>query len=587
MRISARMALRRAPLLLLVLVMVALQESCFGASSHSLTYFYTSISEPSQGQPQFIAAGSLDGQVFVRYDSNNCRMKPGVSWMEKVGKEDPQYWDRNTQEARSIEETFRGNLEILRSRYNQSEGLHTVQVMYGCELSAEGRKSGFNLHGYEGRTFIAFDTETLTWVALDPQAQITQRKWDAIPGKNKRHKAYLEEICIEWLEKYLSYQKEALQRTEPPVVTVSSKTEVEGEMETHVCRVDGFFPREIDAFWTRDGEVWLEDTFHTSVAPNADGTYHYWISIQVDPKERGRYRCHVEHDGLQDPLDVELKEPTNSKANLGLITGCIVAVLILVYVMAGIAGIVVFLKRLPHNCKKELTRGSDSSARQRGSDSSDLQLLDGIYACEFCKDESKGELHQFRYDGRTFITFDTETLTWLALNPQAQITHRKWKAEPGMHQGKKANLEKICIECLETYLSCGKEMLQRTGTPKVMMRSRMEVEELMEMYSCHLDDFHPSWERDEKVRLQENLCESVAPDVYETYHYWLSIRIDPKEEGRYWCHVEHEELPEHLDMVLNEEKGIRDCYRWCVKHKEPPEQLDVAPKEEKVSGLIQ
>ncbi|KAG8148211.1 putative MHC class I antigen protein [Naja naja] len=71
--------------------------------------------------------------------------------------------------------------------------------------------------------------------------------------------------------------------------------------------------------------------------PNADGTYHYWLSIRIDPKERGRYQCHVEHDGLQKPLDLALEEPTNSKPNLGLIIiGCVVAALVLVGVIAGI-----------------------------------------------------------------------------------------------------------------------------------------------------------------------------------------------------------------------------------------------------------
>ncbi|XP_070792423.1 major histocompatibility complex class I-related gene protein-like [Pituophis catenifer annectens] len=337
------MALRSAPFLLLVLVAVALRESCFGASSHSLKYFYTGISEPSQGQPHFVAVGYLDDQLFSYYDSHSQKMKPRVSWIEKVGKEDPKYWDRETQRERNTEESFREHLETLRSRYNQSEGLHTWQLMCGCKLRRDGSKGGFMQYGYEGRTFITFDKEILTWVALDPQAQITQRKWDAIPGWNHGRKTYLEEICIEWLEKYLSYGNETLLRRETPKVTVSSRTEVEDGMEMHICRVHGFYPREIDASWTRDREVWLQDTLHESVAPNADGTYHYWLSVKIDPKERDRYRCHVEHDSLQEPLDLELKEPTNSKSNLGLIIGCVVAALVLVGVIAGI--LLVFFKR--------------------------------------------------------------------------------------------------------------------------------------------------------------------------------------------------------------------------------------------------
>ncbi|XP_029142096.1 H-2 class I histocompatibility antigen, Q9 alpha chain-like [Protobothrops mucrosquamatus] len=325
------MALRS--LSLLVLVGVALRESCLGASSHSMKYFSSSILDPSQGLPHYVSVGYVDGQVFVQYDSNSRRMEPRVSWIGKVEKEDPQYWDRETQRERGIEETFRRNLEILRLHYNQSEGLHTWQWMYGCELQADGSKGGFDQFGYDGRTFLTFDKERLTWVAPVPLAQITQRKWDAIPGYNQRWKAYLEKECIEWLQKYLSYGNETLLRTEPPEVTISSKTEVEDGMETHVCRVDGFYPREIDASWTRDGEVWLQDTFRGSVAPNADGTFHAWLSIQIDPKERGRYQCHVEHDGLEEPLDVALEEP---KSNVGIIIGCVVAGLVLLGVIVGI-----------------------------------------------------------------------------------------------------------------------------------------------------------------------------------------------------------------------------------------------------------
>ncbi|KAK9405455.1 major histocompatibility complex class I-related protein-like [Crotalus adamanteus] len=212
--------------------------------------------------------------------------------------------------------------------------------MDGCELRGNKSKGGVEQHGYNGRTFLTFDKETLTWVAPVPQARITQRKWDALPGYNQRTKFFLEEFCIEWLEKYLSYGKETLLRTEPPEVTMSSKMEVVDGMETHVCCLYGFYPREIDAFWTRDGEVWLPDTLRGSVAPNADGTFHAWLSIQIDPKERGRYHCHVEHDGLQEPLDVALKEP---KSNLGLIIGYVVVGLVLM--MCAIVGILVFLKR--------------------------------------------------------------------------------------------------------------------------------------------------------------------------------------------------------------------------------------------------
>uniref|UniRef100_A0A8C6XU18 MHC class I-like antigen recognition-like domain-containing protein n=1 Tax=Naja naja TaxID=35670 RepID=A0A8C6XU18_NAJNA len=186
----------------------------FSDSSHSLKYFYTSISEPSQGQPHFVIVGYMDGQVFVHYDSNSQKLQPRVSWMEKyVGKEDPQYWVRQTQISRGDEEWFRENLETLRNRYNQSEGLHTIQLMHGCELQGNGSQRGFLQYGYKGRTFINFDKETLTWVAPNPLAQISKRKLDADAGYNQYFKSYLEKECIDWMWKYLSYGNETLLRT--------------------------------------------------------------------------------------------------------------------------------------------------------------------------------------------------------------------------------------------------------------------------------------------------------------------------------------------------------------------------------------
>ncbi|KAL7986525.1 hypothetical protein Chor_011691 [Crotalus horridus] len=739
-----------------------------------MKYFYSSISEPSQEQPHFVGVGYVDGQVFVHYDSNSRRMQPRVSWMEKAEKEDPQYRDMNTRNFLEAEDSFKNGLETLRTRYNQSEvppsrvpsgrrvsvhledspnhhpvpisGLHTWQRVYGCELQGEESKGGFDQFGYDGRTFLTFDKETLTWVAPVPQAQISQRKWDAVPGLNQGQKSYLEEICIEWLERYLSYGKETLLRTEPPEVTMSSKMEVKDGMETHVCRLHGFYPREIEASWMRDGEVWLQDTLRGSVAPNADGTFHTTLSIRIDPKERGRYRCHVEHDSLPEPLDVALKEP---KSSLGIIIGCVVAGLVLLGVIVGIwffskspflgdgrkmgsplgeplrsqascwdssldlaesepvapgrlpsnnddTGAPFFywlsltnhplllwvvallitrsasfsacdfwradrswriaarmaLRSLPllvlgavalwENClgnsshsmkyfytsisepsqglphfvsvgyvdgqafiyydsnsrrreprvswmekvgkedpqywdrntqrarsHEETFRGHLETLRLRYNQSEGLHTWQWMVGCELQADGSKGGFMQYGYEGRTFITFDKERLTWVAPQPQAQISQRKWDALPGLNERQKAYLEEECIEWLEKHLSYGKETLLRTEPPEVTMSSKTEMEDGMETHICRLHGFYPreieaSWTRDGEVWLQDTLRGSVAPNADGTFHTTLSIRIDPKERGRYRCHVEHDSLPKPLDVALKEPKSSLGIIIGCV-----------------------
>ncbi|XP_066469285.1 class I histocompatibility antigen, F10 alpha chain-like, partial [Tiliqua scincoides] len=277
-----------------------------GSASHSLRYFQTGVSEPGPGLPRFVVVGYVDGQLFTHYDSDTRREMSRAPWMEKVTREDPQYWRQQTDISRDEEAIFRVNVQKLMERYNQSGGLHTYQHRYGCELSEGGRKRGFQQYGYDGRDFISFDPDTLTWTAADAVAQLSKRKWEAQPGFAHSWKVYLEEECPEWLRKYLRYGAEALQRKEPPIVKVTRKDSQQG-LETLLCRAHGFYPKEIDVTWRKDGKVRQEDAFHGVVSPNPDGTYYTGLSIEVNPKERSRYRCHVEHDGLQDPLDVTVK----------------------------------------------------------------------------------------------------------------------------------------------------------------------------------------------------------------------------------------------------------------------------------------
>uniref|UniRef100_U3I7A4 MHC class I-like antigen recognition-like domain-containing protein n=1 Tax=Anas platyrhynchos platyrhynchos TaxID=8840 RepID=U3I7A4_ANAPP len=85
---------------------------------HSLRYFYTAVSDQSPGVPQFLTVGSVDGEVFVRYDSETRKMEPRVDWI--VANTDQQYWDRETEISQSNEKFFRANLDTLRERYNQN-----------------------------------------------------------------------------------------------------------------------------------------------------------------------------------------------------------------------------------------------------------------------------------------------------------------------------------------------------------------------------------------------------------------------------------------------------------------------------------
>uniref|UniRef100_A0A8C6VD34 Ig-like domain-containing protein n=1 Tax=Naja naja TaxID=35670 RepID=A0A8C6VD34_NAJNA len=104
-----------------------------------------------------------------------------------------------------------------------------------------------------------------------------------------------------------------------PIVTVTSKAEII-QTETHICRVDGFFPKDINATWRKDGEIWLQDTLYGLVVPNSDGTYHFWIN----PGERNHFQCHVEHDSLKSPPKVVLMAPGERSETFSCVAGLLV-----------------------------------------------------------------------------------------------------------------------------------------------------------------------------------------------------------------------------------------------------------------------
>uniref|UniRef100_A0A8D0B905 MHC class I-like antigen recognition-like domain-containing protein n=1 Tax=Salvator merianae TaxID=96440 RepID=A0A8D0B905_SALMN len=99
---------------------LTLMGFCEGSSSHSMKYFYTGVSEPGQGLPQFNAVGYVDGQLFSQYDSNTHEALPQVSWIKEVEKEYPNFWEQETQNFQGTEPVFKENINIAKNRYNQT-----------------------------------------------------------------------------------------------------------------------------------------------------------------------------------------------------------------------------------------------------------------------------------------------------------------------------------------------------------------------------------------------------------------------------------------------------------------------------------
>ncbi|PNJ20999.1 HLA-A isoform 2 [Pongo abelii] len=290
-----------APRTLLLLLSGAPALTQTWAGSHSMRYFSTSVSRPGRGEPRYLEVGYVDDTQFVRFDSDAAspRMELRASWVQQEG---PEYWDRNTRRAKANAQTDRVDLGTLRGYYNQSEaGSHTIQRMYGCEVGSHGRfLRGYRQDAYDGKDYIALNEDLRSWTAADIAAQIIKRKWEAA-GVGEQERAYLEGTCVEWLRRHLKNGKETLQRTDPPKTHMTHHP-ISDHEATLRCWALGFYPAEITLTWQRDGEDQTQDTELVETRPAGDGTFQKWVAVVVPSGKEQRYTCHVQHEGLPEPL---------------------------------------------------------------------------------------------------------------------------------------------------------------------------------------------------------------------------------------------------------------------------------------------
>nr|AEE37113.1 MHC class IA antigen [Chlorocebus sabaeus] len=353
-----------APRTLLLVLSGALVLTETWAGSHSLRYFYTSMSRPGRGEPRFISVGYVDNTQFVRFDSDaeSPREEPRAPWMEQEG---PEYWDRNTRIFKAETQTFRVGLQNLRGYYNQSEaGSHTIQEMYGCDLGPDGRLlRGYDQYAYDGRDYIALNEDLHSWTAADMAAQNTQRKWEAA-GVAEQMRTYLEDECLEWLRRYLENGKETLQRADPPKTHVTHHP-VSDHEATLRCWALGFYPAEITLTWQRDGEDQTQDTELVETRPAGDGTFQKWAAVVVPSGKEQRYTCHVQHEGLPEPLTLRWEPSSQSTIP---IVGIIAGLVLLGAVVTGAVVAAVMWRRKSSDRKGGSYSQAASSDSAQGSD---------------------------------------------------------------------------------------------------------------------------------------------------------------------------------------------------------------------------
>uniref|UniRef100_A0A3Q2XFT5 Ig-like domain-containing protein n=1 Tax=Haplochromis burtoni TaxID=8153 RepID=A0A3Q2XFT5_HAPBU len=315
--------------------------------THSLQYFYIGSSEvPSL--PEFVVVGMVDDVQMIHYNSNTRRAVPKQDWMSNVTEDDPQYWDTESRGFSNAEQVFRNNTEIAKHRFNQTGGIHVVQLMYGCEWD-DVFVRGYHQYGYDGEDFITFDVNTETWITPAPQAVMTKNKWDRDADWNTKRRKYLTQDCVDWLKKYVNYGQKSLKRTVLPSVSLLQKT----PSSPVICHATGFYPHRAEMFWRKDGVELHEGVEKGEIFPNNDGTFQMSVYLDlgsVRPEDWMRYDCVFQLSGVNEDVITKLgkaviktNEGKSEGNSLAMIIPMIVATLVLAVI--AVIGFIVYKKR--------------------------------------------------------------------------------------------------------------------------------------------------------------------------------------------------------------------------------------------------
>ncbi|XP_071437940.1 class I histocompatibility antigen, F10 alpha chain-like [Pithys albifrons albifrons] len=296
---------------------------------HSLWYQHVAVSEPSPGLPQFMSVEFLDGIPIARYDSERGRVEPQTPWMEKGFEQG--FWDGQTKIAEVHQHWAADSLETLRVWYNQSRGLHTLQWVSGCDLLSDGTVQGSDRYGYDGRDFLSSELGSKSFVPANIASQVTKRKGEYEEIEVEQWTKYLGLTCPEWLQIYIRYGQEALERKEPPDVHVSGKEEHEILMLS--CHAYGFYPGIIGISWMKGDEIRDQEMEWGGVVPNSDGTFHSRARIEALPGEREQYRCRVEHAGMPEPGIFAWEPESNWNSTPVVVALSVIAAIIIISLM--------------------------------------------------------------------------------------------------------------------------------------------------------------------------------------------------------------------------------------------------------------
>ncbi|KAL1765716.1 H-2 class I histocompatibility antigen, Q10 alpha chain-like [Sigmodon hispidus] len=288
-------------LLLILLANLALTRHPEGSNSlHLLQTFLTSTDLLNT---QFIHVGFVGDTQFERFNSRGeyPRMEHCAPWMDH---QTPRYWAERTQEILTLMDFYYDVLKKILHFYNQSEtGNHTIQVLASCDVLPGGKYSRGKFEFlFDGHDYLTLNDNMSTWTAVGKAAEMLRQQWDEM-GYAFIVYVVLEIRCVQMLLLQFKDGKEILLRTEAyaPKIYLTHKVRGDGNIILR-CWALNFYPAEISLTWQRDGSNLTLDMEVIENRPSGNGTFQKWAAVVVPSGEEQKYTCHVNHEGLPEPV---------------------------------------------------------------------------------------------------------------------------------------------------------------------------------------------------------------------------------------------------------------------------------------------
>ncbi|XP_052019934.1 class I histocompatibility antigen, Gogo-A*0501 alpha chain-like [Apodemus sylvaticus] len=311
-----------------LLLMVTLAITNHLKGSHSLRYFETILEWPGLVEPQYTFVGYVDNTQFVGFNSRSesQRIEHRAPWKDQ---QNPEYWEKETQgilrEKQFLKEVM---MKMLHVYNNSKPGYHTIQRRCGCDVLPGGYFSyGVLELNLDSKEYIMLTEDLQTWRVTGKVTEMLRQDWEDT-NYTLSVTTYLQILCVDELLEVMDHGKDYLLRTDAPRIHVIHKVRPDRKI-TLRCWALNFYPAEITLTWQRDGRNQTQDLEEVETRPTGDGTFQKWAAVVVPSGEEQRYTCHVNHEGLSEPVILRWGPPPSIFPTMPIVIAVILGALLM------------------------------------------------------------------------------------------------------------------------------------------------------------------------------------------------------------------------------------------------------------------